>query len=537
MHRFHSILFLGILSIVLISASACSNSDTSDNLSADVSAASIEENKTHIMAGFAQEPILTKSDDLSGYWLAGFSIFRPSKGMHDPLYATATVLDDGSTKIAIVSLDAFSWRYQDTLEVRNRIQASYGISHVIVHAVHNHDVPDNNGMWSILNPKSKDKFNNILKDAAVAAVSKAAGNMVSAKMYIGQVTGRDTLNLEDPLMASTDHIELLEKPNDLGLTDLRPPFILDSGIRFTIFKAVPDGKIIGSIVNWGNHVETMWRNNQLISADFPGYLRDGLAKKLGCITVYITGCVGAITTPEDEPEVFYNPQTGKYEVIKITTPVTYKGREYTLEDGFKKPWAQGEQIADLIVSALDSGQAELNPEPKIKLYKETFDISIENSKFALVYNLGIMDRNGYKDKDGTLWTSTEMNLLTIGNLWMLTVPGELYAEIATGGIYVPNDNPSAGDYYNELPRDEKTAGNKAAVEIPALRTFMKGDVNMIMNLGNDHLGYLIPKSQWDEKKPYMLGYEKAPYGEEHSIGPNAAGLIHKVALKLFEQVQ
>jgi hypothetical protein len=537
MSRFNSILLLGLISIVLFSASACSNSSTGDDLSADVSAASIEESKSHILAGFAQEPILTKSDDLSGYWLAGFSIFRPSKGLHDPIYATATVLDDDNTKIAIVALDAFSWRYQDTLEVRNRIQASYGIDHVIVHAVHNHDVPDNNGMWSMLNPKSKDKFNNILKDSAVAAITKAAENMVPAKMYLGQVMDKDTLNLDNPLMASTDHIELLEKPNDLGLTDLRPPYILDSGIRFTVFKAVSDGKVIGSIVNWGNHVETMWRNNQLISADFPGYVRDGLANKLGGTTVYITGCVGAITTPEDEPEVFYNPQTGEYEVIKITTPVTYKGREYTLEDGFKKPWALGEQIADLIVSAVDSGQAELNPEPKISLYKESFDISIENSKFALVYNLGIMERDGYKDKDGTLWTTTEMNLLTIGNLWMLTVPGELYAEIAVGGVYVPNDNRSAGDYYDELPQDESNPGNKAAVEIPAIRTLMKGDVNMIMNLGNDHLGYLIPKSQWDEKKPYMLGYAKAPYGEENSIGPNAAGIIHKIALKLLEQVQ
>jgi hypothetical protein len=66
---------------------------------------------------------------------------------------------------------------------------------------------------------------------------------------------------------------------------------------------------------------------------------------------------------------------------------------------------------------------------------------------------------------------------------------------------------------------------------------MKGKVNMIMNLGNDHLGYMIPKSQWDEKKPFMLGYEKVPYGEENSIGPNAAGTIHQIAKQLLEQAQ
>ena len=522
-----------------------------------------EDNYKGLRAGFGKVPILRMSSDISGYWMAGFFIFRPVSGIHDPIYAVATVIDDGSKRIGVVALDAFSWRYEDTLEVRQSIPSSLKIDHLIVHALHNHEVPDNNGMWSILNPESKNRFIDLLKAAAVEAVKDAVANLQPAVMYTDQIMDKDRLNVPDPLKAvivnsnDVNGINQLANPNEFGLTDLRPPYVTDNGVRFAVFKTIDNKQVIGSIVNWGNHVESLWRNNQMISADFPGYLRDELSKRIGGTTLYITGNVGAVTTPEYEPEVFFNKEKNEYETINITTGVTYNGMVYygatdiSMDTkysavNFEKTWALGSAIAKAVADEVDSGNIEINPEPKINVYKEyepgkvTFEMPIENSKFALMYNTGIMDRQGREDENGTLWVTTEMNLLTLGNLWILTIPGELYPEIAVGGIYVPNDVPNAGevgDYYSELPQDKSNSSLKAAVEIPPLRTLMKGKVNMIMNLGNDHLGYMIPKSQWDEKKPFMLGYEKAPYGEENSIGPNAAGTIHEKARKLLEQVQ
>jgi len=31
---------------------------------------------------------------------------------------------------------------------------------------------------------------------------------------------------------------------------------------------------------------------------------------------------------------------------------------------------------------------------------------------------------------------------------------------------------------------------------------MKGQMNMLLGLANDQIGYIIPKSQWDEKAPF-----------------------------------
>jgi hypothetical protein len=501
--------------------------------------------------------------DISGYWMAGFFIFRPVSGIHDPIYAVATVIDDGSNRIGIVALDSFSLRYEDTIEIRQRIPSSLKIDHLIVHSLHNHEVPDNNGMWSILNPDSKDRFIDLLKAAAVEAVKDAAADLKPAVMYTGQIMDKDVLNVPDPLKAAISNsndingINKLANPNEFGFTDLRPPYVTDNGVRFAVFKTIDNKQVIGSVVNWGNHVETLWRNNQMISADFVGYIRDELSKRIGGTTLYITGNVGAVTTPEYEPEVFFNQEKNEYEIINITTGVTYNGMVYygatdismdtsNSAVNFEKAWAQGSAIAKAVADEVISGNIDLEAEPKINVYKEyepgkvTFELPIENSKFALMYLIGIMDRQGREDENGTLWVTTEMNLLTLGNLWILTIPGELYPEIAVGGIYVPNDIPNAsevGDYYSELPTDKNNSSLKAAVETPPLRFLMKGKVNMIMNLGNDHLGYMIPKSQWDEKEPFMLGYDKAPYGEENSIGPNAAGTIHQMAKKLIEQAQ
>jgi len=55
---------------------------------------------------------------------------------------------------------------------------------------------------------------------------------------------------------------------------------------------------------------------------------------------------------------------------------------------------------------------------------------------------------------------------------------------------------------------------------------------MIIGLGNDELGYILPKRQWDEKPPFCYGLKKAPYGEVNSLGPDTAPIICETFRKL-----
>jgi len=64
------------------------------------------------------------------------------------------------------------------------------------------------------------------------------------------------------------------------------------------------------------------------------------------------------------------------------------------------------------------------------------------------------------------------------------------------------------------------------VEVPPLRAQMPGRVKFIFGLANDEIGYIIPKSEWDRKPPYLYDSKRRIYGEINSLGPDTAGVIH-----------
>ena len=62
----------------------------------------------------------------------------------------------------------------------------------------------------------------------------------------------------------------------------------------------------------------------------------------------------------------------------------------------------------------------------------------------------------------------------------------------------------------------------APQEVPHLRSQFPDKLNLMVNLANDSIGYIIPKSEWDEDAPWIYGeneetYEN-PYGTEISAG-------------------
>ncbi len=66
----------------------------------------------------------------------------PTATVNDPLYAKALVVDDGRTKIAIISLDLGGASASLVSEIRRRLRQELGIdeSGVLVGASHNHHV-------------------------------------------------------------------------------------------------------------------------------------------------------------------------------------------------------------------------------------------------------------------------------------------------------------------------------------------------------------------------------------------------------------
>ena len=74
------------------------------------------------------------------------------------------------------------------------------------------------------------------------------------------------------------------------------------------------------------------------------------------------------------------------------------------------------------------------------------------------------------------------------------------------------------------------------MEVPALRELMPGRLKFVFGLANDELGYIIPKSEWDEKPPRLYG-SKGVYGEINSCGPDTGRLLHAALAELCRETK
>jgi hypothetical protein len=80
-------------------------------------------------------------------------------------------------------------------------------------------------------------------------------------------------------------------------------------------------------------------------------------------------------------------------------------------------------------------------------------------------------------------------LLTLGELQITAVPGEIYSELVVGGV---QDPPDPGADFPDAPIE------------PILYRQLSAPYKMIIGLANDELGYIIPKRQWDENRRFAI---------------------------------
>jgi hypothetical protein len=434
-----------------------------------------------LRAGFGRRVI--NPDMSKPVWVAGFAHNRAATRIHDDLKAVAAVLDDGEHRIGLVALDAIGFFHDEVLAVRRSLPSSARLDYVIVASTHNHSAPDLMGIWG-----PSDFRSGIDPDYRRAVVAGAAGALLDA---VEALTPATVSNVEVPLAAG-------------GLVaDSRDPQVFDNTMRLMLFTA-PDGRTIGSIVNWANHPETPWADNTELTADFPGYVRDALETGvtvdgrqveagLGGIHVYVNGAIGGLMTT--------NPAT------TVVDPYTEQSFAAPSHD---KARAVGRRLAQAALAAVRSGAAVPQSEPRIAFAARTIELQIDNTLFRLASALGLFGRG--HPRLNTI--RSEVAVVTFGEASLTCVPGELYPEIANGGI----EHPPGADF------------DIAPVEVPSLRQLMPGRVKFLIGLANDEVGYIIPKSEWDDEAPWLYGRSERQYGEINSLGPETAPQIH-AALK------
>ena len=75
-------------------------------------------------------------------WIGGFHNSRPAQGVNDDLWARVMVIDDGKSKIAIASIDAVGFIYDDAVDIRKEVKKNIGCDYTIISSTHVHQAPD-----------------------------------------------------------------------------------------------------------------------------------------------------------------------------------------------------------------------------------------------------------------------------------------------------------------------------------------------------------------------------------------------------------
>ncbi len=440
-----------------------------------------------LQVGFAEVDITPALAEDRPVWLAGYGQGRRATAVHDPIMARCAVLSDGTKTFAIVGADLVGLQLPQTDAIRKGLPE---IDHLIIGSSHNHEGPDVIGIWgrTAIKRGADDKYLAEIVTKIVACVREAQTKLAPAAASFG--TAKD----------------------ETLLGDSRLPVARDGILRVLKFSD-PDGAAkagggngnpSGLIVQWNCHPEAMGSRNTELTADFPAATVAALAKKYACPIVYLSGAVGGLMAPPD----------GR---IRDAAGGELK------EGDFEYARVYGEAVATLAGQAVSAAKPlALTPFQSIR---RAVYLPVRNPYYRAAFAAGVLRRDAYVDRGnparrGKLFVitdifekmaiRTEVNALRLGGLDVIGIPGEIYPELVYGEFQEPAER--AADF-PEAPLE------KTVAQIFPARPWM------LIGLANDEIGYIIPKRQWDNKKPYAYGRDSSQYGEINSCSPDVAPIL------------
>jgi hypothetical protein len=397
----------------------------------------------------------------NGIFLAGFGNDRMATGKHDDLWARALVLDSGTTRIAIVSVDFIGYYqnagYYGIVQVQKLLDPKLGIQEIILSSTHNHEGPDTIGLWGN-NPVSGGTFPLYLKfvDRQIArAVTLAAQAAVPVRMKLGATNPQSS-----PALAGLQ-----------TRTDGRPPRFFDEELRVMQFVATdgPDkGRAIATLINWNTHPESMEDENTVLTSDFPGAVREAIEKRYGGTAIYVSGDLGAVEIVGDNDRSSRTTFDGKdYPVVKDNKAASFS---------FARTEAIGREVAKAAVEAIE--KAEWSAVPPFSIQKRELRVPMDNLGYQFLITKGVLAQlQGFDAAGGPQAVST-VYAVRLGDAQIITVPGELFPEV----------------YYGVAKhrREDCPKADTGRPPEPAVRDFMDAKYRFVFGLSPDELGYFVP---------------------------------------------
>ena len=252
-----------------------------------------------------------------GIPMAGYYSLRGSEGVHDDLYAKTLLLDDGTTRAAIISLDLISTIRRVVEEARAAIEKRTGIPgrNMLITATHSHTGPmlaNANRRWNDFGAatRSPSSTPQSLPGKLADSVEEAVKTLtpVTASWSVGRCEG----------IAFNRRFLMVDGTVGWNAGKLNPRIIRPAGpvdpelpvLSFEADKRQP----VAMFVNFPIHLDTV--GGPIISADVPGVVSRILAESRDpkMFTLYATGCCGDINHVDISHD---RPQKGFTESARI----------------------------------------------------------------------------------------------------------------------------------------------------------------------------------------------------------------------------
>ncbi len=428
--------------------------------------------------GFGKTEILPDDLDRKKYYVAGYNLNNPAKGILDAPFAHAVWIDDNSGRggVVFVSIDNVGMLNRDVCAIRNSLGGfmnETGCRCVNILSTHSHAGIDTMGIWGPLPLTGRDKYYmEIVRAGVRSAVKKAYADRRDGDLYLGRI--------EVPEMQKDQRTPVVYSKT---LTRLR--FVADDGKREIYF------------INFASHSESLTSKNSMVSADFPCYLRKRIYEETKAETIYFVGAIGGMITmnllDEDRP--------------KSTKMI-------------------GENLAGYALAI----KKEKKLKPNLSIIRQQFYMEADNSVLMLAGALGILKVDKYVSKDAPLKFAlkSEMTYIELDSLKMLLLPGELFPELAYGGYLSAEE--SATGFGDEV--NPKTLTDICDDKELLIFGLANDEVGYIIP-PNDFL--------LDENIPYLNRardrHGRNHYEETNSLGKATAGKIAEVFEKMYNKAR
>ena len=243
-----------------------------------------------------------------------------------------------------------------------------------------------------------------------------------------------------------------------------------------VLEAVtPSGRAIATLANVTQHAETLAFNGgtpaldaqrNWISADWVGFFRRAVERRLGGVAIEMAGAVGSVESPEVYPRAISRVPQAEFDashpagcrtLFRAGGGPDLAGTGHVPLGYTGETKAFGAEMAAPVVAALRSGAYQLSRSNALWGERREICVPLDNALFKLGAALGVFAvRPGYdaacthaapvlaNGSSAGQALRSEVAAFGIGDAEFISIPGEVFPFTVFRGFLGPQDMPNAG---------------------------------------------------------------------------------------------